>query len=262
MHCFKQIVISLIVLLSVSTGLAIELPDFMLRIPPGHFAGVSVPCDNFRKAKESAVADVAAQILGCINAKYNHIYQSTFSGSPQSPQMKISDDLQKTASGIILDIEKQIVRSLYSRNSFEKHVIFILVKYPDAKIQEMRRLSKGSRLSVSVESISGSQAQIKVTESNGVSVTLGAIKGTIHKTYSFARFYNFCIWKVPYESQHSFSIAVGPISVYENSIMLELNIRQLGKDWTDWLLGASTAVTFEIKGFDEIGRPVRAFCKY
>ena len=246
----------------VSMADAVEMPGFMRNVPPGHFAGVSVACNSLQKAKSSSLLDVAKQILGCIDGKYDYAYKSKITGSPKSPRINIQDTLEKTASGIVLDIDRHIVRSSYSRDNFGNYIFFALVNYPRTKILEMRRLSKGSNLTASILSRSGSKLIIKVSESNGVAVTLASIQGTINKTNQFAPFYRFCIWKVPYGSQDTFSITIDSVQVQGNSKMLKLDIQKLKKDWKDLILGAVTTVSFTVTGFDEIGRPVKAPFKY
>lgn len=247
---------------SVSLCDALEIPQFIKSVPSGHFAGVSAPSPSLQVARKSAIADAAIQILGCINAEYDHLYQSKISGNPKSPRIHIIDEIEKTASGTVLGIERHIVRSAYSWNHSGEYIFFILVEYPNTKISEMRRLSKRANLTSSVKSRSGSTLQINIAESNGVKVTITSIKGAIHKTNLFAGFYNFCIWKVPNGSEHSFSIAVDPIQICQGSAILKLDIRQLKNSLKNWLLGSTTAASFTITGFDEIGRPVKTSFEY
>jgi len=151
------------VLILCSTGNAFPVPDFINHVPVDHYAGVSAPCSDLQKARLSAISDVVQQILGSINAKYNHSYTNKISGNPKNPRLRIQDNFSRVASGIVLDIEQNITRASHIQNRSKKYVCFILVKYSDSKIKEMRRLSKGAKIVGSVLSESGGALQIKVT---------------------------------------------------------------------------------------------------
>ncbi len=244
------------VLILCSIENAFPVPDFINQVPVDHYAGVSAPCSDLQRAKLSAISDVVRQILGSINAKYNHSYTNNISGSPKDPRMQIQDNFSRIASGIVLDVEKNITRASHGLDSSEKYVCFILVKYPDSKIEEMKRLSKGANIIGSALSVSGGFIRVKVTETNGVVVTLSSADFTVRKINRFAKMINFCIWKVPNGSENSFSIAINQIKICEESSIVKFDIARIKKGFRDYLLGAKLNCNIKINGVDEIGRPV------
>jgi hypothetical protein len=250
------------VLIICSIGNAFQVPNFINRVPVDHYAGVSAPCSDLQKARLSAISDVIRQILGSINAKYNHSYTNKISGSPKEPRMQIQDNFSRVASGIVLDVEKNITRASHIQNRSKKYICFILVKYPDSKIKEMRRLSRCAKIVGSVLSESGRILRVKVTETNGVAVTLSSADITVRKNNRFAKMINFCIWKVPHGSKDSFSTALNPVKICAGSSIIKIDIAGIKKGFRDYLLGAKLNCNIKINGVDEIGRPVSTSIKF
>lgn len=232
------------------------VPGFINRVPSGHFTGVSAPCTNLQTARNSAIADAVKQILGAINAKYNHLYENKMSGGPRNPNRFIHDDFSRVASGVVLGIERNIVQSSHWQDDSGRYTCFLLVRYPNSKILEMRRLTKGSNIVGSILSESRGMLQINITETNGVAVTLSSAEGTVYKENKFAKMINFCIWKVPYGSEHSFSMALNPIKICGNSSIVKLGLHQAQKSLKDYFLGAKLYFKIKLHGFDELGRSV------
>ena len=250
------------VLIFYSIGNAFSVPYFIHRVPVDHYAGVSTPCTDLQKARLSAISDVVRQILGSINAEYNHSYTNKISGSPKDPRMLIKDDFSRVASGIVLGIEQNITQVSHGLDSAGQYVCFILVRYPESKIKEMRRLSKGANIIGSALSVSGGVLRVKMTETNGVAVTLSSVEVTVHKTNRLAGIYNFCILKVPYGSQDSFSVALNPVKICEDSSVVKIDISRAKNGFQDYLLGAKLNYRIKINGVDEIGRPIFTFIEF
>ena len=238
------------------------VPDFITHVQSGTYAGVSAPCIDLQQARNSAVSDIVRQILGSINAEYNHFYESKLSGNPQNPKIRIQDDFSRVSSGIVLDVERNIVKSSYSKDASGYYISFILVWYPDSEILEMRRLSKGPNIVGSVHSESRGILRIIITETNGVAVTLASANIKITKKNRFARFYRFCIWKVPLGSDYSSFMALDPIQICRESSIIKLDLQQTQKNWKDYLLGAKFDFKIKLNGFDELGKSVSTTIKF
>ena len=67
-----------------------------------------------------------------------------------------------------MGVEQNIVKSSWCRDASNKWIYFVLVRYPDRLIAEMRRLSKGAKVVASVISDNGCSVRLKVTEVNNV----------------------------------------------------------------------------------------------
>ncbi len=236
----------------------LEVPSFVLSVPKNHFCGVSAPSKTLGEARKSAIADVAMQILGSVKAEYSHNFVNRASGSVRGlgPKHVVEDELSRVSRGTVLGIEKNIVDSSWCRDYSGKIVFFVLVRYPDEMIDEMRRLSKGAKIVASAGSISQETAVLKVSETNGVGVVLSSAKVEITKKYRFSKFISFCVWHVPQESSRTVSIALDPVTVCGNTQKIRLSLSGCDKVFVDYLLGAKIERVAVLKGQDELGRRV------
>jgi len=116
-----------------------------------------------------------------------------------------------------------------------KYHYFVLVRYPDTMIQEMRRLSKGAKVVVSVISVNSGDAVLKVSETNGVSVVMSSADVKVNKKYRFSKFISFCVWHVPEGSVHSVSVALDPVKICGGYRKVRLPLSGCDKDFLDYL---------------------------
>jgi hypothetical protein len=232
------------------------VPRYVRQVPPEHFAGVSAPCKSLAEARRSAVDDVVRQILSAVNVRYDHQYQDWISGSARNPHRKVNDQLSKVAKGVVLGVEQNIVNSDWIKNGSDRYIFFILVRYPDKLIAEMRRLSKGAKVVASVSRYSGNELVLDVVEINGVEVVLSSADITVKKVNRFAAFISYYIWKVPKGSKGKFTKAIGPARVCGNSSKVRLKVSGTEKQMCDYLLGSEVSAMAVLRGHDEIGRLV------
>jgi hypothetical protein len=255
--------IGLFVLSFLNSGYALEVPDFAIHVPEGHFIGISSPSDNLQSSRQSAIADVTKQVMGSIQASYKHLYSKSISGNPADPEISIRDDFSSNSfAGTSLGIEKNIVKTHFEKDNFGRYVCFVLVEYSNQQIAEIRRLSRKANIVVSAKKSPRNTINIMVSESNNVAVILSSVSIDLEKKYSFAGFYNFCIWKVPYGSKSSFSVAIDPVRVVNGASKIRIEANHLGKNWKDIFLGGDTKYRLRISGYDEIGREVSAWTEF
>jgi hypothetical protein len=234
----------------------LSVPSFVTEIPSGHFAGVSVPCNNLAEARNSAIFDAIRQILSAVNVSYSHHYLDQVSGNVRRPERVIDDRFSKVANGIVLGAEKCIVKSSWSKDAAGRYVYFILVRYPDKLISEMRRLSKGAKVIGRVIRSSDGEVELRLSEVNGVAVTLSSVDINIMKVNKFAPFISYYIVKVRKSSKSSYSRAINPFSLCGESRNIKLKLKPSEKQMFDYVLGAEIDAVAVLKGHDEIGRVV------
>jgi hypothetical protein len=237
----------------------LRVPSYLTDVPPEHFAGVSTPSNCLAEARKSAIGDVIRQILGAIGVKYNHRYFDEISGNVKNPQRVIDDKLSGNAQGIVLDVERSIVKNTWSEEPSGKYVYFVLVHYPEQKIQKMRLLSKGAKVIVFVlNDSSEGEIWLTVTELNGVTAIISSATITVHKRFRFAKMFSLFMWKVPSESEIRTSISIHPFKVCGDSARFRLPIDTVQKNLNDYLFGTNLTVIIELNGYDELGRAVQA----
>jgi hypothetical protein len=234
----------------------LKVPSYLTDVPPGHFAGVSTASNSLAEARKYVISDIVRQILGAINMNYSHHYVDEVSGNVRNPQRVIDDKLSGNAQGVVLDVERNIVKSSWLIDTYGNHVYFALVYYPEEKIQKMRRLSKGAKVIATAVSGYGNYVELKISEVNGVSVVISSADLRILQTNKFANVITLFLWKVPPIVEHTASISIDPIKVRGNSATIQLPVNNFGKSLLDYLLGSKLRKIAVLTGCDEIGRPI------
>jgi hypothetical protein len=236
---------------------SLQAPPFFLNVPKGHFAGVSSPCKTMSQARKSASFDVVRQILGSIGVEYDQSFAERVSGDVhgQGVRRVVDDRLSGLSHGIVLDVEKNVVKSFWTTDEQGGVINFILVRYPDNLIKKMRRLSLGPSVAASFAGWSGKKAVVRVTEANGVGVTFTSADVHIRKNNRFANAISLFVIRVPAESSKHFSLAFEPAKVCSSSKDVTINLSDQSSV-SDYLLGAKLERTVEFFGHDEIGRKV------
>ena len=156
----------------------------------------------------------------------------------------------------MLGVERGIVKSSMSQDASGRHVYFILVRYSDKKIREMRRLSKGAKVVASVISENHSNIQLRLSEVNGVAVTLSSADVVVRKRNRYAGLISYYVMHVSKGSEARFSVALEPVRICGDSRAVVLDMKRSEKGLGDYLLGADVSKSITLKGFDEIGRAV------
>ena len=236
----------------------LKVPTFVTSIPSGHYAGVSSPCKTLSEARNSAIDNAARQILSAVNAQYAHQYLDRVSGSVRNPRRNVDDQLSKVAKGIVLGVERGIVKSSWSRDAARRYVYFILVRYPDKLVSEMRRLSKGAKVVCQLVRSSDGEIELRLSEVNGVSVTLSSVDISVRKVNRHAGFISYYIMKVPNGFKASYSKAIQPVRICGESRIIRLELKRSEKQVADYLLGSESSAEVIFRGHDEIGRIVTA----
>lgn len=234
---------------------SMQVPDFFLDVPKGHFAGVSKPCNTMYEARKSANSDVVRQILGSIGAKYDNKIVDRVSGDVRSPRRVIDDHLSGIAHGFVLGVEKNVVKSFWTTDKRGRYINFILVRYPDNLINKMRRLSRGPSVVASFVGWSDNRAVVRITEANGVDVTFTSADVHVRKINLFANAISLFVIRVPVQSSKIFKVVFDPITICSSSKNLRLSLSGQSSV-SDYLLGAKLERTVELSGHDELGRSV------
>jgi hypothetical protein len=241
---------------------AIEAPLFFLQVPSGHFAGVSASSTSVAEARVSAVSDVVRQVLQSVGGSHSYSFQGRASGNPNSAVGREVDERSESVlQGIVLDVPRRIVKSEVVEDSSGRYVCFILVDYPDVMVSEMRRLSRGANVSLSVVRLDKSSAVLRVHESNGVGVTITSAEVLVEKVNRFAKKISYFVIKVPEGSSERFRVSFSPVTVCKGSREVRLDLSD-EKGLSDYLLGADVRRAVTVLGTDEVGRGVVAEVRF
>ena len=252
-------VIIFLIITDLQGAYSLQVPSFLATVPSGHFAGVSAPCTTLSGARKSATLDVVRQVLGSIGGSYGYGSKHYVKGNVrgEGPQRTIEENLSGTTKGIVLGVEQNIVKSTWSTDGSGRLVYFVLVRYPEEKIREMRRLSKGARLIATyISDPSTDEIKLKVSEMNGVWVVLTSADITVHKHNRFSKPISLFLWKVPSTTEGRFSIPVDPVKICGNSINIQIPTNTFRNSFIDHLVGADVELSAILNGYDELARRV------
>ena len=241
-----------------------RVPEFVLTVPRDHFAGVSSPTRSLQMARKSAIRDVTRQVLSSIEATFDHRYTDRIYGNLYGNDLKrvVNDRLSGVAQGIVIGIEQNIVQSSWVRDDGGLYIYFVLVHYPERFISEMRRLSKGAKVLVSISESDDEQILLKVAEVNGVSVVISSINVRLKKTNRFSKAISFFVWHVPAGSEKVVTASIDPIKICNDSATIRFSIDGYEKSLFDYLLGAKLERIAVLKGHDELGRDVKTIVPF
>jgi len=85
------------------------------------------------------------------------------------------------------------------------------VRYPDKLVSDMRRLSRGAKVTARVIRASDGQIELHQSEVNGVAVTFSHLDIAVRKVNRFSGFISHHIMKVPRGYEKRFSRAIAPL---------------------------------------------------
>jgi hypothetical protein len=128
-------------------------------------------------------------------------------------------------------------------------------------VSEMRRLSRGANVSLSMASFGKGGAVLRVHEANGVAVTFSSAEVVVEKVNRFAKKISYFVMKVPAGSSERFRVAFSPVKVCNGSREIRLDLSD-SKGLSDYLLGADARRCVAVHGLDEVGRKVMAEVRF
>jgi len=224
-----------------------------VRVPPGHFLGMSGPCASVAAAREKALHDVAGQILRTIGASYSVSFSSHATGTTEKVHRTIDERFHYSASGFLAEIETRIVSRGFERES--GGVVYrMLVHFPKPLISKMRRLSKGSK--VLATRLGGGVYELR--EVNGVACVLTEAVYAVSERNVHAGFLNYYVMKVSSGGFRKYTKPLSEPVVLRNKAAQRINLMvPKSGGVSDLVLGTRRSVSITLIGTDEVGRAVR-----
>ena len=110
-------------------------PEFLRNIPPVHYVGISREHHSLTEAKEEAVLDAIKQIFLKIGSEYRLDFNKTMLSINKRPQIKVLDNFNIGAGGVITDIE---VRKVCVKKRKHRYVVYVLVFFPESRVKQAR----------------------------------------------------------------------------------------------------------------------------
>lgn len=224
-----------------------------VKVPSGHFLGISSPCASVADAREKALHDVAAQILRTIGASYSVSFSSHATGTMEKVRRTIDERFHYSASGFLAEIETRIVSQSFERSG--SGVVYrMLVNFPKSLIAKMRRLSRGAKV---LATRLGSGVY-ELREVNGVSCVLTEAAYAVAERNAHAGFLNYYVMKVSTGGTRKYTKPLREPVVLQNKMAQRINLMVPKRGGLgDLVLGTRRSISITLMGTDEVGRPVR-----
>jgi len=242
--------------LSVEASKSLHIPSWVTNIPKHCFVGISKPCQSIEEARHQAFNSVVSQILQAMGAEYSLTHKSILSGNASYFHYDLNERLTYTSRWFIRSIQQNIKKSDIQQIK-GKYICFVLINFPPAKIEQLRKLTIGSKVVARIVRKQGDRLIIEVRENNGVRVTLTDYHANVSTKNRHAGIITLFAWKVPQISSQTFEGAIQhKVSVKGNSQKLSIPNPIHGTSFKHRILGSQNQVKILLRGYDEIGRQV------
>ena len=233
-----------------------HIPEWVTRTPTDCFVGISGFCQSVGEARRQALDSALSQILEAMGAEYQLRHISILSGDKSQTRHRLNERLVYTAKWFLRSAYQNIIRSEIVRIG-DKYIYYVLIHFPPEKIENLRRLSIGPKVSARIVKTNRGTPTIELNELNGVGVTLTDYRAEIKSIYRHAKFITLFAFKVPGSSHHQIKGVIGhAVSLNGNSTQFELPLSKADSKIKQLILGTQKHVKIVLKGYDEIGRKV------
>lgn len=112
-------------------------PTFIEQVPPGHYLGISVECQQLAEAREDSIQNIIKQIFQQIGAEYNLEFEKETNAEDNQVVVNVSDRFSYNTAGLLADIE---VKDSYYEKINGMYVFYALVYFPQTKIIRARKI--------------------------------------------------------------------------------------------------------------------------
>ena len=239
----------------------IQIPRWVTHIPVHCFVGISMPCRSIEEARQQAINSAVSQILQGMGAQYSLSHESTLSGNADYARYELTEQLTYT-SRWFMDSIQQSIKKTEIQKVHGRYIYFVLVDFPPGKIERLRKLTVGPKLTARIVNEDDNRLIIEVRETNGVKVVLTDYSFKVNMNNRHAGIITLFAWKVPESSRWKLEGAFRrKVSMKNCSQMLHIPNPIPESNLKHLILGTESHMRIELKGYDEIGRQVSVTVK-
>ena len=237
------------------------IPRWVTKIPDGCFVGVSRPHQSIQDARRGALGSATSQILQAMGAECRLEHRSTLIGTENSSHHEIRETLSYKSEWFLRSVQQNI-KELEIQQIRERYICFVLVNFPQSKIERLRKLTAGPNLAARILGIKDEALIIEVRENNGVQVTLTHYQMELEKEHRHAGLITLFLCKVPKGShRQSGGVLDETISVKGTSETFHVPNLSVAGGLKEFVMGTETQLKILLHGYDEMGRQVRLTVK-
>lgn len=236
----------------------LDIPAWATHIPEQSFVGISQPCSSIEEARQQSLDSAIGQILQAMGAEYHLFHESMLTGDLNQSRHELKEKLSYTARWLLNSVQQNIKQYAF-RNTGDGQVCFVLVRMTSGDLERLKRLSIGAKVSARLIGISGGQASIEVSETNGIDVTITDYQMTAAIRNNHARLITLFFWKVPETATTSYEGGLPDrLSLNKSSGHTIIPLSNMGGSLKSFLMGSREDISITLTGHDEIGRSVAA----
>ena len=242
--------------LKVEVPQRINMPEWVTHIPINSFVGISGSCESIKEARQQAIESALCQILQTMGAEYELTHESTLSGNLHKSHHALKERLAYTAKWFARSVHQNIKKSDI-RQIQGRYVSFVLIDFPPARIERLRKLTIGPKVAARVVKKKANQFVIEVRENNDVQVFLTDYHLKMTTNNRHAGIITLFALKVPDSAIQEFDCVFDrKIILKEKTEMLYIPLPSPDTDLKSLILGSETRIDIILQGHDELGRPL------
>jgi hypothetical protein len=233
---------------------SISMPEWVTRTPDHCFVGISNPCQTIEEARQQALNSAISQVLQAMGAEYSLKHTSTLAGISYYAHHRLDEQLTYTSRWFIRSIQQNIIKSKVYQIR-DRFTLFVLINFPPEKIERLRKLTLGPKVTAEIIKKSSDRLAIQVRENNGVQVTFTKYQMEINKTNRHAGIITLFAWKVPeFSSRNYEGVIEQKICLKGDTQIFNIPHPTLVSNFKHLILGTETQMKIFLKGYDEISR--------
>ena len=234
----------------------VRIPDWVKRVLEDGFAGISGFCSSIEEARQQALHSAIAQIVQNMGAEYTLSHESIVSSNVRSAHYELTERLAYTARWFVSSVHENILESDIQETK-GRYVCFVLVRFPHAKIDKLRKLTIGAKAGARIVSVENGRVNMEVRENNGVEIILTEYEVKLATMNRHADIITMFFMKVPKTASHAAQgVFEKKVSVNDNAKTLSISYPTSVPDLKSFILGSETELRIVLHGYDELGRPV------
>ena len=120
----------------------IEKPDWIVEVPPSYFLGCATKSSSIGEGQREALRDAAEQIISAIGSRIKFEFREKIKVLNDKITKEIIDDYEAKGEAILKDLtikKRHFEQYKISDNQYQFYDVYILVWYPEEKIEEARK---------------------------------------------------------------------------------------------------------------------------
>ena len=234
----------------------LNVPSWVTNPPEHCFVGISKPCPSIEEARTQAINSAVSEILQTMGADYSLSHESILLGDLNYSKYNLKERLNFTANWFLESVQENVQK--FEFEEVEKgYVCFVLITLSPSKIESLKKLSIGPKLTAEAIKTHDTKLTIEIKEINDVGITLTGFQGSIKTINHHARLITLFAFKVPIgHTERINGVFDHKLNLKNSTETATINLQSKKHHLKSLILGSDTIIKILLTGHDTIGRPV------